>query len=530
MSIKKVEEIITEQSSNEYLSHYDTNLYSTLHVVISPNGQQVTTFNTITLELNMGKSLAISNPIDQVDNEDMHAKTLIALSCFDEKDMMLRKLLSLIASLTYQHQLRTSSGKDGKIEFHHSSYERKVRIYTEVDEFGGLVRFLDDDPLDPYTATILVQAELKKLYQNTLCLELLSRSIENDYFIIENYKDKMQVVEMYNMRTNQLEMVFHQRAESVATLFGHSSSAVAISRHKTLLAYCRDNAIKVLRDIKKLFPFQQYRLVRNCGTILLIDNSDGSVIPILNDSFIKNILVPSFISKRELIELRLQYLHNSEEYFDADSELEKSSIIVNNMELWVHNKNYGHISAFLDNEKITQLFIRKTTLQVWYRKNKRSKKRLKYIWVILMKDILIIKSLEIGKREFKVTLSSQSTQSYQRNTINDACSAFRYLYEKRDNPTASLVYSRHINLVQQILNTKDSDFSIRYLHTSCLYEWPKKPKKSDLETAIKCSEGRQRDVVMIGFFLDYYSDNAIDNTSWMFTVFRAIPLLFENRL
>ncbi|CAG8752877.1 16453_t:CDS:2, partial [Funneliformis mosseae] len=43
-------------------------------------------------------------------------------------------------------------------------------------------------------------------------------------------------------------------------------------------------------------------------------------------------------------------------------------------------------------------------------------------------------------------------------------------------------------------------------------------------------EGRQRDVVMIGFFLDYYSDNAMDNTGWMFTVSRAIPLLFENRL
>ncbi|CAI2171670.1 19816_t:CDS:10 [Funneliformis geosporum] len=746
MSNEKVEENISEQNNDEYLSHHDTNLYPKLHVAISPNGQQVATFNTVNSlsEIRPIKcdalndidsssrlvwSLAISNPIDQIDNGDMHAETLIALSCFDEKDMMLGKSISsTTASLTYQHQ-------DGEKEIHNLSYEvndeekareliksmnanswvistwREARISTEVDEFGGLIRFLDDDPLHPHTATILVvnvngitktsfnldnitikktstcddysswweklpifpqpaprqelifplkvQAELIKLYQNTPCLELLSRSIENDYFIIEDYKDRMQVVEMYNMRTNQLEMVFHQRAESVATSFGHGSPAVAISRHKTFLAYCRgansitiylmensleistqcfphierillldfinedeslliiaqekensppliiiwdlfsymDNAIRVLRDTKKLFPFQQYRLVRNCGTILLIDNSDGSVIPILNDPFIKNILVPAFISKRKLIELRLQYLHDSEwdqavyhtvfnqkgEYYDAESEKEKNSVIVNDMEPWVHNKDYGRISAFLDDEKTTQLFIGETSVQVWYRKDKNSKKRLKYIWVIPTKGILIIKSLEIGKREFKVTLSSQPTQSFGENNevihwpfkinaVGDACSALRYLYKKRDDPAgpkkqqqyenlvqtietsirkfilkrpaiwrlidvrynvmASLIYGRRVHLVQQILNTKDSDFSMRYLHTPRLYEWPRKPKTSDLEIVIKCCEGRRqkRDVEMIGFFLDYYSDNAMDNTGWMFTVSRAIPLLFENRL
>jgi len=601
-----------------------------------------------------------------------------------------------------------------------------ARISTAIDDFGGLVRFLDDDPSQPHTATILVvdangisktslnlnnitiktsnyddnpswwnkltfssqpsprqefffplkiQAELKKLYQNVPCLELLSRSIENDYFMIEDYKDRVQVVEMYNLRTNKLEMAFHQRAESAATSFGHGNPAVAISRHKTLLAYCRgansitiylmensleistqtfprierilsldfinedeslliiaqekenlepliiiwdlfsymDNAIRVIQDTKKIFPSQQYRLVRNCGNILLINNSDETILPLLENPFIKKILVPAIKSKKSLIQLPLQYLHDSEwdqavshtiffqdgKYYDAES-IEKSSVIVNNMEPWVHKKDYSRISAFLDDEKTTQLFIGETTVQVWYRKNKNSKKKLKYILVNPTNKKLLVKSLKVGQREFKVTLSLQSTRSnveqrefkvllssqstqslveddvnihwpFKRNAVNDACSALRYLYERRDDPAgpkkqqqyenlihktesmvrkfilkrpaiwrlidvrynvmASLIYGRRLHLVQQILNMKESNFSMGYLHTPRLYEWPKKPKTSDLEIAIKCSEGRrQRDAVIVGFFLDYYSDNAMDNTGWMFTVSRAIPLLFDHHL
>ncbi|CAB4428636.1 unnamed protein product [Rhizophagus irregularis] len=54
---------------------------------------------------------------------------------------------------------------------------------------------------------------------------------------------------------------------------------------------------------------------------------------------------------------------------------------------------------------------------------------------------------------------------------------------------------------------------MRYLHTSRLNRWPKKPKTSDLKIA-----------------LDYYSGNAIDNTGWIFTISCAFPLLFNHHL
>src|SRR5437764_199745 len=103
----------------------------------------------------------------------------------------------------------------------------------------------------------------------------------------------------------------------------------------------------------------------------------------------------------------------------------------------------------------------------------------------------------------------------------------------------TMIQRKNLNifgLVQQIINYqlkhwKLCNGNLKLFHIQRLYEWPKNPKVSDLEIAIKCTEGRrQRDAVMVGSLLDYYSDNAMDNTGWMFTVSRAIPLLFEYHL
>ena len=74
-----------------------------------------------------------------------------------------------------------------------------------------------------------------------------------------------------------------------------------------------DNAIRVIQDAKKLFTSQHYRLVRSCGNILLVDNSDGSVLSVLDHPLIKDMLVPNRKSKQpELFQLPLQKLNDSE--------------------------------------------------------------------------------------------------------------------------------------------------------------------------------------------------------------------------
>lgn len=668
-------------------------------------------------------SLAVSNPINIKqtgnDGQTLYSDTLIALSCFDVSEMMLSKSVmnNSISKIAYNQ-----SNNDLENEKNYLTYDEEKgvkivnsttfiistlhssRILTAIDDLGGLVRFLNDDPLQPQTVTIVVvnangisktffdlnnivmsnnvinndnnntswlnifssssqlqqfyfplkiQAELEKLYQNTPCLELLSRSIENDYFLIEDYKDRVQVVEMYNLRTDKLEMVFHQRAESAATAFGHGNPAVAISKHNALLAYCRgansitiyliensleistqsfprverilsvdfinddeslfivaqekeslipliiiwdlfsymDNAIRILQDATELFSSGNYRLVRSCGNIILV-GSDGSITSVLDHTLVKDILVPAIKSKKDLITLNLKYLHESEWDVSVHHTIfyqngvhdnaETKPIIVFDKEPWIHFKEYARISAFLDDERTTQLFIGVTTVQVWYKKDANSKEQLKYIWVAPKDKKFSIESLKIGQREFEVSLHIKSNQSmkmepvnlhwpFKVNAVNDACSALWHLYDRRDDPAglqkqqeyenlvhrterlirqfikkrpaiwrlidvrydvmASLIKGRRIRLIQKILNNEESDPSMRYLHTPRLNKWPKEQKTSDLEIAIKCSEGRrQRDAVMVGFLLDYYSDNAMDNTGWMFTVSCTLPLLFDHHL
>ncbi|CAB4387460.1 unnamed protein product [Rhizophagus irregularis] len=734
------------------IENSDKKLYPTHHVAVSPNGRQVATFNSATLELNICQvdslfkqrpvncealdeirssvssvklvwSLAVSNPINIIqmgNNVQSYSDTLIALSCFDESEMMLGKSVtnSSMSTIAYNQ-----SSDDLENEKNHPTYDEEKgvkgvnsttfiistlhssRILTAIDDSGGLVRFLNDDPLQPQTVTIVVvnangisktffdldnivmsnnvinnennnnswlnifssssqlqqfyfplkiQAELEKLYQNTPCLELLSRSIENDYFLIEDYKDRVQVVEMYNLRTDKLEMVFHQRAESAVTAFGHGNPAVAISKHNALLAYCRgansitiyliensleistqsfprverilsvdfinddesliivaqekeslipliivwdlfsymDNAIRILQDATELFSSGSYKLVRSCGNIILA-GSDGSVTSVLDHTLVKEILVPTIKSKKGLITLDVKYLRESEwdvsvhhTIFYQDGEhdnAETKPVIVFDKEPWIHSKGYARISAFLDDERTTQLIIGVTTVQVWYRKDVNAKEQLKYIWVAPKDKKISIESLKIGQREFEVCLHIKSNQSmttesvlnlhwpFEVNAVNHACSALWHLYDRRDDPAglqkqqeyenlvhrterlirqfikkrpaiwrlidvrydvmASLIKGRRIRLIQKILNNEESNPWMRYLHTPRLNEWPKKQKTSDLEIAIKCSEGRrQRDAVMVGFLLDYYSDNAMDNTGWMFTVSCAVPLLFDHHL
>ncbi|GBC02578.1 hypothetical protein RclHR1_00470008 [Rhizophagus clarus] len=732
------------------LENSDTKLYPTHHVAVSPNGQQVATFNSDTLELNICQadslskkrlincealteirssvklvwSLAVSNPINIRKIGSDEPEILIALSCFDKSEMMLGKPLtnnSMSTTIIYNQSNKNLDDDEKNYPTYDEEKGVKVvksttfiistlrnsRLLTAIDDLGGLVRFLNDDPSQPQTVTIVVlnasgisktffnidniiisnnaanndnnnnnyswwnklssssqlqqfffplkiQAELEKLYQNTSCSELLNRSIENDYFLIEDYKDRVQVVEMYNLRTNKLEMVFHQRAETAPSAFGHGNPAVAISKHNSLLAYCRgansitiyliensleistqsfprverilsvdfinddeslfivaqekenlipliiiwdlfsymDNAIRVLQDATKLFSSGDYKLVRSCGNIIFV-GSDGSVTSVLDHTLIRDMLVPAIKSKKGLTTLDLVNLHESEwtvsvhhTIFYQDGKHDNAEIkpvIVFDKEPWVHYKEYGRLSAFLDDERTTQLFIGETTVQVWYRKDINSKEQLKYIWVAPKNKKLSIESLKIGQREFEVNLNTYSNQSFQQeelvslhwpfkvNAVNDACTALWHLYDRRDDPAglqkqqeyenlvhrteklirqfikkrpaiwrlidvrydvmASLIKGRRIRLIQQILNNEESDPSMRYLHTPRLNEWPKNPKTSDLEIAIKCGEGRrQRDAVMVGFLLDYYSDNAMDNTGWMFTVSRTLPLLFDHHL
>ncbi|GBB98519.1 hypothetical protein RclHR1_03250013 [Rhizophagus clarus] len=277
-------------------------------------------------------------------------------------------------------------------------------------------------------------------------------------------------------------------------------------------------------------------------------------------------------------------------WMDARKE-DKRSIVVNNKEPWVHYKQYRRISAYLDEKKIIQLIIGETTVQVWRKKdrNAKSKRVLEYIWTNPENQRILIDSLSIGKHQFSLDLRIPSQHNnnmgylkknihwpQNTNTLKEACEALEFLYNRRNelvgpknqnkfeflvhdteklvihiikkypniwklseirfNLMANLIRGHRINLIKRILfdntplsnDTGCSELVCRNLHIPRLYDWRNSIKKSDLQIAVESSEGAHRKIVAM--LLEYYSNNAMRNTGWMFTVSKAIPLLIERNL
>ncbi|PKY51506.1 hypothetical protein RhiirA4_407483, partial [Rhizophagus irregularis] len=77
-----------------------------------------------------------------------------------------------------------------------------------------------------------------------------------------------------------------------------------------------------------------------------------------------------------------------------------------------------------------------------------------------------------------------------------------------------------------------SDRKNNYLHIPRCNSWGGQlAKETDLEIAIACTKGGYRkDTIIVKYLLDYYSNNALDSSNWMFTVAKAIPILYEYNL
>ena len=102
--------------------------------------------------------------------------------------------------------------------------------------------------------------EIKSISDNGTCNLFIQQSLVKGRLVVEDYRDKVQTVEMYNLKTNLLENTFQKYEESVVEV---GSPSFAISNNETLFAYCRgsnsitiylmENSLK--RNLKKIFKY-----------------------------------------------------------------------------------------------------------------------------------------------------------------------------------------------------------------------------------------------------------------------------------
>ncbi|RIA85727.1 hypothetical protein C1645_830367 [Glomus cerebriforme] len=271
--------------------------------------------------------------------------------------------------------------------------------------------------------------------------------------------------------------------------------------------------------------------------------------------------------------------------------LEKEVMV--SIEPWIHS-NTTQMLVFLNEDKTLRVIIGAYSIQVWRNKPSRKQPFLEYIWSrnhqkieikslsVGRNEFLIEFTLVRSEkmRSLKFMENEEIIQIHWPHVLilKDACVALEY-YIHADEHISSIFFDGIRTQIQRIVKSFIRDYpiifqltDIRYdimgnlirgncvsiikkilyklsksseanlkamntrtdnnLHFPRLYSWDSNfPKKNDLEVAIESITGvHRKDTLIVGYLLDYYSDNAVKNSGWMVTVSQSLPYLYDHHL
>ncbi|CAG8684544.1 1433_t:CDS:2 [Cetraspora pellucida] len=404
----------------------------------------------------------------------------------------------------------------------------------------------------------------KRLLETSVMQRILSINfIENDSKLFITYE------ELCNSTINETKIV---KSFIIWDLFTTSCNAI--------------RKVEFTSDLMSQLDIDPiYRLLNFNGTILGAKN-DKNFFWILQHPEVRKKLYPisedlktiNLVDrKNEHISYNIVYDTNGDK---IDTDLENYKVIIKNIEPWHNNKYYPRTSVYLDKAGHIQLIIGPDTIQVWRLKPTSTNKwnrSLEYAWVD-EKIGLSIEKLKVKSREFLLDLTTEQgiyriCWPYNVNVLESACRFLSFIIDKKHEikgnsnlnryqelieSTQRLIYrfikqhgiwrltdiryeimidlikAQQYSLIKLILN-ENIDGKNCKLHLPRRYKGNMKPKKTtDLEFAIPDPMRRNKNsaIAIVGYLLEYYVDNAYYdmNSGWLFTVTKAIPLLYDNKL
>ncbi|CAJ0843705.1 254_t:CDS:2, partial [Entrophospora sp. SA101] len=193
---------------------------------------------------------------------------------------------------------------------------------------------------------------------------------------------------------------------------------------------------------------------------------------------------------------------NEEKWVDVH----KIKPIVNNKEQWVGIKNYEKISAFIDENQLLQLIIGLTTVQIW-RKVDDESPILEYIWMLKHRLLGVDNG---SSKKIQWPYPDQYV-----TPIRHACKALE------DKPEIWKLMDTRYEVMSNLINGGVNSL-IKYILFG-------KDQIGDNILAIKYYTDK-KDKLIVGYLLEYYSNNAIEHIGWMITVSTTLPLLFQSHL
>ncbi|GES86409.1 hypothetical protein GLOIN_2v865196 [Rhizophagus clarus] len=397
----------------------------------------------------------------------------------------------------------------GIVIFVHNKNNDDHDVYCFIFNASGICREmfahdLDHKITEHFYYPISLQKDLYTLYKKESCIAKLYNSVLDHYFFIEQYKEGIQVLQLYDLRTMKMEKFFVLSESESLNAFGNSIFAKSsneifiafstglgklslfliengleiasqdfgidfkilfcefINDDNTLIIIVQRKESKIgeilywnlfstknhlktvgetgfLKDVNnissiaripgKLFTINNNEeifsvldnLINDCNPeekdkkIMIIYNSQNKVEePYFKDETKNNDEKHTIFRRKDSknllvnIDSKNENKNNDEEHTifrRKDSNENVTYLLVNNKEPWAIN-NYNRVSVYLDENESTQLFIGRSTIQVWSKNTKNNEIELEYIWTNNVKadkekDFpLEINELYVGDRSF----------------------------------------------------------------------------------------------------------------------------------
>ncbi|CAI2186997.1 17156_t:CDS:2, partial [Funneliformis geosporum] len=450
-----------------------------LYLAISPDGQYILTFNSNTFQIKIikmenkdklldEKPLTIDkknfpdfkSPSDKVSEFPIFKIAIsnifkdiifVALSFVIENDMMAnnnnethgKTVIYRTNKDMSDHSFHYEIPKGGMVNFVQSTNEKlhcfifnASGIFSYTNRIKNLERYIKQH----YFYPIRLQDELTNLYKVHSCLKRIRACISDNHFLIEQYNEGTQSIQLFNLATMEMEQIFQKKLERNLTK-KFARPIFSISKNKYLLMFSRgietiiifyiENGLEIARKsfgigtkimfgefirddegllliIKEKKKFlikiwdlfsaaenniQTYDIDESLNVKIVSYNArcPGNLLTVNADGTVSSIIEKWISNKKEISKLD-QYDCNlippgenitlnedqSHRIYHRNRNNTSLKPLVSNKEPWVDEFDYERISAYLDEEETIQLIIGRTTVQVW-RENKEVP-ILEFIW------------------------------------------------------------------------------------------------------------------------------------------------------
>nr|CAG8520206.1 15614_t:CDS:10 [Entrophospora candida] len=416
------------------------------------------------------------------------------------------------------------------------------------------------DEIQTYRYPHNFEEDLVRYYANKPCIGRLSRCIYENYLLFDQYKDRVQTME------NGLEIGskdFGEDQQIILTeLFNDDEQVLVLTQAKNDSRPVINIWNLFYDNFRGLFPsknIERSHLARNSKDVLRI-YGDGSVVNITNhEDFIKACSIDQ-LDLRKTLEKNKVYTITKK--FLQESNWQTPNV---NHKLYIPNDSFksynNYISGVQLNDKNNDDF------------NKNYK----------IRHSILVQELYIGEGTFLLDIawgpkaSQKATiqwpyKDHHVTPIIHACKALEHLNGKRDQLVGyekqhkfenmlefitkiiwrfvdnkpemwKLIDVRYDLMSKLVRERRCSHDSKRKLHVPMTEKWKVMSeifKTYDTNNVgsnynsvvpIEYSNGGERKKsIMVGYFLDYYGNNALEHLGWMVTASKALPHLYKHNL